>query len=324
MKKKKINPAILLTLAFWFLLLYIVAALIWWYIALKQQNNLAAKDRIEALHKTEPDYNAQYNKILNDQKRKNTQYLAEGITFLVIILIGAVFVYSAVISRIRLSQQQQNFMMAVTHELKTPISVAQLNLETLLKHKLSEAQQRQLLQTALAETTRLNLLSNNILLASQIEAGSYKSEKENIHLSELVSNCVLDFQHRYPNRLIEMSVEENISIPGDKLLLQIAINNLIENALKYTPENKPVYIDLAQNEETISLEVIDEGSGITDTEKQKVFEKFYRSGNENTRRAKGTGLGLFIAQQIIKDHGGEIYITDNTPQGSIFAINFFG
>lgn len=117
------------------------------------------------------EYQNAISRIEFDRKRNTTKYVSEGITFLALILLGAVFVYRAVRQQIKLQQQQQNFMMAITHELKTPIAVAKLNLETLQKHQLEETKRQKLIQMTLQETTRLNNLASNILVSSQLEGG---------------------------------------------------------------------------------------------------------------------------------------------------------
>ncbi|MBI2730430.1 MAG: hypothetical protein HYX40_06725 [Sphingobacteriales bacterium] len=170
---------------------------------------------------------------------------------------------------------------------------------------------------------RLNTLTNNILLAAQIDSGNLSIEKEEINLSVLADGCVQDFKQRFVNRIIESSIEPDLYVIGDTLLMQIAVNNLLENALKYSPEDSTVNIDLTDEGDRINLEISDEGSGIDDAEKKQVFNKFYRVGNENTRKTKGTGLGLYITKKIIEDHGAEINITDNTPRGTIFGVNFY-
>ncbi|MGE5109145.1 MAG: sensor histidine kinase [Sphingobacteriales bacterium] len=320
---KKIYKLSVITVVYWFLLFYILAALLWWYIALENQNKAMTDYKTQELIKDDPQYEKKINLITNEQKRKHAQYLGEGLTFLLITMVGAIFVYRSVRKQINLSRQQQNFMMAVTHELKTPIAVTKLSLETLQLRKLDEEKQQRLITQALQETNRLNTLTNNILLAAQIDSGNLNSEKEEINLSVLADGCVQDFKQRYPQRFIEASIDNDIYVTGDTLLLQIALNNLIENAVKYSGEDDIVNIDLTDEGERISLEVSDEGIGIHDDEKKQVFEKFYRVGNENTRKTKGTGLGLYITRKILEDHGAEINITDNTPRGTIFAINFY-
>ena len=132
----------LLTVVYWILLSYIVAALIWWFIALERQNRDITNVRLLELIKDDPQYVEKVTQIETAKKRKTAQYIGEGTTFLALILVGAVFVFRATRKQLLLSQQQQNFMMAVTHELKTPIAVTRLNLETLQKRKLEEEKQQ--------------------------------------------------------------------------------------------------------------------------------------------------------------------------------------
>lgn len=312
----------LITLVYWFLLLYIVAALVFWFVALNTQNNKLAELKLAQIEKNDPLYQLKATKINSDKKRKEAQYLGEGATFFILILVGAVFVYRATRKQIRLSQQQENFMMAITHELKTPIAVAQLNLETLLRRQLEEETREKLIRHTLQEADRLNQLSNNILLAAQLEGGSYTTFKQEVDLSELVMEAIRAFTNRYPLRHITSLAEPGVYINGEPLLLRMLVNNLIENALKYSPKEKQVRVELDQEAGHIELKVVDEGIGIPAEEKQRVFTKFYRVGNENTRKAHGTGLGLYLSRKIAKAHKAQVTVKDNQPQGSIFTVTF--
>ena len=310
----------LITFVYWFLLIYIIAALVWWFISLENQNTLMFEYRIVELDKDDPSYTQKHWQLSDERHRKTMQYIGEGSTFLLLILVGAVFVYRATKKQIRLSQQQQNFMMAVTHELKTPIAVTRLNLETLQKRKLDELQQSKLIAHALEETNRLNVLTNNILVAAQLESGNYVISRQPIDISELVTSCVDDFAARFPKRVIHTQIEEKIFTEGETMLLQMLVNNLIDNALKYSDQLKPVGVILKKDGRKVLLQVLDMGEGIADNEKKKIFEKFYRSGNESVRVAKGTGLGLYLCKRIVKDHKGEIKVQDNIPNGTIFTV----
>ncbi len=316
-KTKKIRYIFLI---YWFLLAYIVAALVWWFVALNRQNYQMSNYKLQELNPNHTGYNQQVSKIQQAQKRKTAQYLGEGITFFLLIAAGAVFVFRAVRRQLKFSQEQQNFMMALTHELKTPIAVTKLNLETLQKRKLEESQQQRLIQTTIQEANRLNSLCNNMLLSSQIEASGFKISTEEINFSELVNDCTQDFIVRYPHAKINTAITKEVFINGDQLLLQMAVNNLIDNAIKYSPKEAVITVFLLQQKNKIIVEVKDEGKGIANEEKKKVFEKFFRSGNEATKGAKGTGLGLYLTQKIIQQHNGNISVTDNTPTGSIFTI----
>ena len=106
------------------------------------------------------------------------------------------------------------------------------------------------------------------------------------------------------------------------LLLQLMVSNLIENAIKYSPKEKPITCKLTKSGSDVILNIIDEGIGIADAEKTKIFEKFYRTGNESTRKTQGTGLGLYLCSKIAADHNADISVTNNIPAGSNFAIHF--
>ncbi|MES2890929.1 MAG: HAMP domain-containing sensor histidine kinase [Bacteroidota bacterium] len=310
----------LIFLVYWFLLSYIIAALVWWFIALNQQNRFMAEHEISKLKMDDPLFESAYNEIKSFEDRKTAQYLGEGAIFLLLILAGAFFIYKAVRRQFRSAQQQQNFMMAITHELKTPIAITKLNLETLQKRKLEEGQQQKLIQNTIQEANRLNALCNNMLLASQMEAGDNPVAMEEIDLTGLVQDCVQDFVTRFPQRILETELEPEISVEGDVLLLQMAVNNLIDNSIKYTPRESPVKIILEEHDKKIHLTVSDQGKGIEDSEKKKVFDKFYRVGNKATREAKGTGLGLFLTKKIAAQHKGRLVLSDNHPTGSNFTI----
>jgi len=305
---------------YWFLLAYILAALIFWFIALNRQNRQMTKYEMEQLDPADKNYQPALENIKSLEKRKTAQYLGEGVTFFLLIVAGAVFVFRAVRRELRISEQQQHFMIAITHELKTPISVAKLNLETLQKRKLDETQQQRLIQTTLQETNRLNALCNNMLLSSQMEAGGYPFTHEETNISELISKCVQDFITRYPQQKIETAIAPDIFINGDRLLLQILANNLIDNAIKYGPKELPVTVILTEENDKIILRVQDLGKGIAAEERDKIFNKFYRVGNAATKSAKGTGLGLYLAKKIAKQHNANITVTDNSPSGAIFTV----
>ena len=313
------------TFIYLLLLLYIIAALVWWFISLNKQNDMMRNFEITkldfAINRNTPSlYQAELNKIINDHKRNRTKYFGEGSIFLLLILVGAGFLYRSVKKQFYMQHQQQNFMMAVTHELKTPISVAKLNLETLQRYSLDLEKQKKLIRMTLQEISRLDFLTNNILIASQLEGGGYKSSKEELDLSDLLTDCIQDFNNRFPERVFIKQIEPGADVKADSLLLQILINNLLENAIKYSPKETPIKASLQKMKSVITLSIIDEGPGIADDEKKKIFTKFYRIGDENTRKTQGTGLGLYLCRKIAKDHNADIVVTNNIPRGSNFTV----
>jgi two-component system sensor histidine kinase CiaH len=317
----------LTTIIYWLMLVYIMAALVWWFVSLLQQNASIASQQVNNLElrkgqMSREQFDSERDEILSEKKRNSGKYVAEGVTFFLLLLVGAVFVYRSVRRQFLVQIQQQHFMMAVTHELKTPIAVVKLNLETLQKYNLEPEKQARLIRTTLDEITRLNRLTSNILVSSQLEGDGYTSTKDELDLGDLLKDCMLDFRTRFPERKFNELIEDEAEVRGDPLLLQMLINNLLENAIKYSDRESPVTAVLKKKGRQTELQIIDEGPGIPEQEKKKIFDKFYRVGNEETRKAQGTGLGLYLCRKIARDHNADISVTNETPSGSKFVVVF--
>jgi signal transduction histidine kinase len=314
-----------ITTVFLLLFAYTIAALVFWGISLQRQNLRIYQQDIQLL-KNSIDSTANPQLFSNGLKELDTkhnarikQYIGEGSAFLLVIIIGASIVVSFIRRNIKLNRQQNNFMLSVTHELKSPIAAMKLNLQTLEKYRLDEQKQKLLVERCIKEANRLNDLFNNVLFATQIEGRSYVPSFEKFDLYELVEDSINDYANRYPRPFDEDL--EPCTFNGDRLMLQMALNNLLENAVKYTPSDKAIMVKLTKQVGYIKLQVIDQGHGIPDAEKRKVFNKFYRIGNEESRKSKGTGLGLYLTSKIIAQHNGTITVKNNMPNGSIFEIS---
>lgn len=306
---------------YWILLLYVLAALVWWFIALSRQNEQLTQMKIDDLNKKAANYSSHQQEILKQKANKNAQYLGEGSIFCLLIIAGAVFLFRAVNKQLKESRRQEGFFMAITHELKTPIAVAQLNLETLQKHQLDEDKKKQLIDNTLQETQRMNSLCNNLLLTSQLESGRQMLTPENICMNDLLRSCIQAAMARYPKNNFVLLEKAVCDIRADVFLMTMAVNNLIENAVKYADKNAAVSMALEVKQGRVIMSVADEGPGIADADKKQVFKKHYRIGNEATKKSKGTGLGLYLVQRIIKAHNGYIEIQDRQPKGSVFVIS---
>lgn len=315
----------LISFLYFLLLVYIIAAIVFWGVSLNRQSVLIVSNELDALHTHIDSVSrpADYRKaVLAIRERENTrkrQYLGEGATFLAIILIGAGVVYSSIRSNHLLSRQQSNFILSVTHELKSPIAAVKLNLQTMARRKLNEETQQQLINRSIQESNRLDDLCNNLLLASQIESRHFRPAEERISLTDVADECVQAYISRGKNTFV-VKLEEDCFITGDRLLWKLAINNLLENAVKYSPAESAITLELVQQDDDLVLSVADEGYGISDEDKKKIFRKFYRVGNENSRKTKGTGLGLYLTSKIIQQYKGAILVRDNDPAGTVFEI----
>lgn len=312
----------LLIVVYWFMLLYIMAALIWWFIALNRQNEEMMALRLSKLTPGTAQYSEQLKYAEDFRARKIAQYTGEGAIFMLLILVGALFVYRAARKQLQLGQQQQNFMMAVTHELKTPIAAARLNIETLQKRQLDTDKQQMLLQRTLVETERLNDLTNNILLASRLETQGPAGQQARFDLAVLVADVAKQYQQRYPASPVKLQLPRpEMPVEADDMLLRLLVSNLLDNAYKYGGRQRVPEVVLEETTgNKVCLLVKDSGPGIPVPERQKVFEKFYRMGDELTRSARGTGLGLYLCKRIAEAAGGVIAIKDNKPQGTVIEV----
>jgi K+-sensing histidine kinase KdpD len=309
------------------LLAYIIAALVFWGYSLHKQSEqifglevIHLRSQVDSTARAE-EFTTEMEKKQQKRANRKKQYLGEGSTFLLVIFIGAAVVYSSFRRSIRLSRQQNNFMLSVTHELKSPIAAMKLNLQTLEKYKLDEDKKNLLLDKCIKESDRLNDLCNNMLLASQMEGRQHKTIKEHLDFSQMVESLIRDYSYRYPNRFEAIVESEGLMVSADKLMLNMALTNLLENAVKYSPAGTAIVVKLTQKGKYVCFEVLDQGHGIPDNEKTKIFRKFYRIGNEDTRKTKGTGLGLYLTKKIVKQHRGSITIKDNKPTGAIFELS---
>jgi two-component system phosphate regulon sensor histidine kinase PhoR len=305
---------------------YIVFQFLWWEVLLVKQSNeiIKEKQNLVALSSTN------YDSILNDiqeleSKKINRVYMivGEGTVFMLILLFGIMKVRRSIKKEIDLNEQQKNFILSVSHELKTPIAASKLQIQTLLKHELDRGKQVEILNHALDETERLNKLVENVLTANQLNNKTNILHKENFNLSALIeATGKRYFSALMHNHSLKMYCEANCVLYADKELIQSVIVNLIENAVKYSFDYVNVLVTLKREDQKFVLEISDSGIGIIETEKEKIFENFYRSGNEDTRRTKGTGIGLFLVKTICDLHQASIAVLSNEPKGSIFKIEF--
>jgi signal transduction histidine kinase len=282
-------------LIFYFLLLYAMLEMFWWGTVMIQL-----------------------------QPQRMAMVMGEGAVFLFLLGVGAYFIHDSIKREDKLKEQQQNFLMSVTHELKSPLAAIKLSIETIVKRSLDKEQQAKLLRNSLKDIERLDDLVENMLLATKIESRTYSFPKEEFDFSDLVTKITdrLQVHSCGYEQNIKTNIEEGITILGDKFALSSVVTNLVENAVKYSGPCAEIAVRLCQNDGKPFLTVSDKGPGIPDDEKMLIFDKFYRVGAENVRKSKGTGLGLFIVKEVLQNHDADISVKDNTPQGAIFEVTF--
>ena len=316
------------TIAYTLLFVYVIAAILFWGYSLEKQKDVVYQLEKTILEKSKlkisaHQYNDKLKSIEEKRIRRTKQYYGEGSTFLLIILLSAGIVYYAYYRQLKLSQLQQNFMLSITHELKTPIAGIKLNMQTMQKRKLDEETNKELIKSSVLETNRLNDLCNNILIATQLENKRKVMFADEINLTNLVKEEIEEFKTRYPTLIINSLFQvDDFNFKGESTLWKVVISNLIENARKYSPSDEPIEIGISKENNNVKLSIKDKGVGISDAEKLKIFQKFYRIGNENTRNSKGTGLGLYIVKKIVTLYKYDITVKNNSPKGSIFEVLF--
>lgn len=247
--------------------------------------------------------------------------IGEGTVFLVLLLFGLFKIKSSIRKEIKMARQQQNFMLSVTHELKTPIAANKLYLQTLLKQQsLSEEKRAEIIQKAIEETNRLELLVEQILTASRLEQGKMALQPETIDPEKFFTDLVAIQQKRFPELTFHLELESVKNLLTDRLVFSTVCNNIIENAWKYGQTPQGVTIKVFSGGQFLTVQVRDYGKGIDPRQEKTIFKKFVRLENEETRSTKGTGLGLYIAYEFSKALRGNLRLVKVDGPGACFEI----
>lgn len=317
--KKTARPLLL----FYLLVAYVMMQFIWWAYLLVDLNKESTEYRMEIsrLSTETSQHEERISRFEEELEKRMLMVAGEGTVFLALLIFGITRIRSAFYKEIALSRQQRNFILSVTHEFKSPLAAIKLSLQTMQKRELDKVQKETILRRSLSETERIHALVDNVLLAAQLDSSTPSVQLERMDFSTFIKDTVTAYTERPEQRhRIDYKVDSDIHIRGDDRALTSLLFNLIENAEKYSPEGTLIQVSLTGSVTAAKLMVSDQGSGIPEKERERVFEKFYRVGNEDTRQTKGTGLGLFIVRHIVQQHKGQIRIRNNEPSGTIFEI----
>jgi signal transduction histidine kinase len=307
-------------LVFYVLVSYVVLQFCWWFFLLFDLNNQIYDLRISLSDFINQGVESEML-LRKKLSQKHWMILGEGLVFILLLLLGIIQTRKSFRRETRVIRQQKNFLLSVTHELKSPIASVKLYLQTLEKRDLERSKQIELIQKAIAETNRLDQLVENILVVAQIDNHVLLIQKENRNLSDFLSEIILEFNEKN-GIILKSEIQNDVNFGFDQLAFRSILVNLIENALKYSKSSPDISVRLWTSSNSIFISIADQGIGIQEDEKLRVFEKFFRSGNEETRQSKGTGLGLYIVKYLVEHHQGNISIRSNTPKGSIFELQF--
>ena len=221
-------------------------------------------------------------------------------------------------------QERSQFLYHVTHELRTPLTNIRAYAETLSEGVLKDPETlRECYNVIVGETQRLSRLVEDILSLSQMEAGAARLKMDDVNTARMVRQVVEDMQAQADEKSLELVLSMPAKLPvirGDKERLAVVLTNLVGNAIKYTPEGGRVEVACGQEGARLHFKVADTGLGIGPAEQEKVFEKFYRSSDERVAALPGTGLGLALAMEIVRTHGGTISLESELGKGSTFTV----
>lgn len=224
-----------------------------------------------------------------------------------------------------IEKKYSEFISTVSHELRTPLTSIMGFADTLLTSgdKLSEDQKKKFLSIIKDQSKRLIGMVENLLVVSKLQNSDEKLVFKSVNINDLILKILnlVKIQFKSHNFLLELNKNlPEILIDTDKF--QQILLNLIENAVKYSPENTEIKIKTEYDEKNVFIKIIDEGIGISDENKEKIFEKFERLDTPLTRKTQGSGLGLYIVKKTVEKMDGKITVTDNNPKGSCFLLSF--
>ncbi|MBZ4649535.1 MAG: sensor histidine kinase [Thermosipho sp. (in: Bacteria)] len=224
----------------------------------------------------------------------------------------------------QLDKMKTEFVANISHELRTPLTAIKAYTETLLNMEVDRESQREFLETVYEQSERLESLLNDLLDFTLIESGTMELEYSEFDLCELIKEVVENLKQLAEKYKVKINVScESISISADKRRIKQAIHNLVDNSIKFSDKSKEeryVNISVEKKEENLSIIIEDNGIGISQEDKEKIFEKFYRGDRSLTYEVPGTGLGLTIVQEIIKLHGGKINVNSTLGEGTTFEL----
>jgi two-component system phosphate regulon sensor histidine kinase PhoR len=242
------------------------------------------------------------------------------------LIVAGILIFRSVKKEVHLAQLKADFVSNVSHELRTPLALIRMYAETLeLGRVRTEDKKQEYYRIIMRESERLSRLINNILNFSRMDSGRKPYQHAPVDINELVQSVFSDYNEhiRAEGFSFSLGTADNLpEISGDSEAIRESLINLIDNAVKYSPDEKVIKIQTAQNGGQILISVTDHGMGIPEKAQHRIFEKFYRVESGLVHRTKGSGLGLALVKHIMDAHGGRITVDSQTGRGSTFILHF--
>lgn len=264
-----------------------------------------------------------YAELIRNRNRTNLAFLFFSLTT---VLIGAFLIFRNAQKALKIAQLKSDFVSNVSHEIRTPLSLIRMYAETLMLGRLgNEAKKQNYYEVIHRESGRLTYLVNNILDFARIEANRTSYHKAEADMNVMVRDLYDTYTYTFKEKEIDCVLtlcQAPVPILADDQAFEAALSNLIDNAIKYSPEKSRIHITTSKNDRYGYCQVADEGIGISPENQTKIFEQFYRVEDALTQKTKGTGLGLSLVKHIMQEHGGEVNVTSRPGQGSTFTLRF--
>jgi signal transduction histidine kinase len=242
-----------------------------------------------------------------------------------VLAIGVAYTARTLYREAKLSRMKTDFVSLVSHELRTPLTSIRMFIETLSLGRVKDpAQTQEVLALLAKETERLSAMIERVLDWARIESGRRVYSRERVRVDELVADTLDAFRAQRLEAPVKLLTEVQGDLPWvevDREAVAGALLNLLQNAFKYTGEDKRIVLGASRDGRGVALSVTDNGPGIAPRDRKRIFERFYRVDNLLTRKTEGSGLGLAIAKRIVDAHGGRISLTSELGKGSCFTIH---
>lgn len=239
-------------------------------------------------------------------------------------VIGSLIILHDVTREKLIDRMKSEFITVAAHQLRTPLTGIKWSLEMLSTEEgiITKDEQKELLDKAFQSNERMIKLVNSMLTVSQLEEGRFLYKFSEIQIEDLIQEILKNFEVQIKNKKIECIFNKPekplLKIKIDLEKITIALVNLIDNAIKYTPQKGKIIIFLEEKDNKIKISIKDTGMGISKEDQQKLFVKFFRSAEALKTETSGSGLGLFIAKNIIEAHKGQIWVESEKEKGTTF------
>jgi signal transduction histidine kinase len=269
---------------------------------------------------------ASWSRVLEEYRRRIVMMVSEGAFFAVLLVVFMGLLWRTFRREVELERQHRNFLSAITHELRSPIAAIRLALETVMSGRADEKASRRFIGNALADTDRLDLLVQKVLHATRFGSGGAGVRRARRPVDGVVARALADFEPgaAMAGSEVNAEIESDLWAEVDDEALTIVVSNLLENALKYGGSPARIGLTLHRDGDRLILDVSDNGHGIPHDEIPRVFDRFYRAGDEMTRTSRGTGLGLYLVQRIMKAHHGGVEIAETSDRGTTVRVTLPG